>query len=71
MEWESASDASRCEMSSPRISYTPRPAANPAAEQSALAVVYKILLESKGTHPGAPDAGKEINERSGKPIIPE
>ena len=61
-------------MSSPVISYTPRPDATPEAEISALSAVYSFILEcreKRATPESRADAGKEINESSGKSIIPE
>ncbi len=61
--------------SAARISYAPRPDATPKGELNALAAVYRFILDchaKKETAPESrPDAGKEINERSGKAIIPE
>ena len=37
----------------------------------AWAFVFECYHKKEGSRPGAPDAGKEINERSGKAIIPE
>ena len=34
-------------MTSPRITYTPRPGATPEAEISALAACYRIILDSQ------------------------
>ena len=56
--------------------YVPRPDVTPEAEISALAAIYKLCLNSSHVKKGAapesrPDAGKEINERSGKSIIPK
>lgn len=62
-------------MSCPKVIYRPRADAKPDAELSALAGVYRLILDSRakkeGSRPGAPDAGKEINERSGKVSIPK
>lgn len=62
-------------MPEPLISYAPRTDAKPDAELSALAGVYRLILDSRatkeGSRPGAPDAGKEIDERSGKVSIPK
>ena len=62
-------------MSNPSVSYAPRTDATPAAEISAITSVYRFVLDCRakkeGSRPGAPDAGKEINERSGKAIIPK
>ena len=50
-------------MSSPRITYAPRPDATPEAEVSALAAVYRIVLSAKkrGRLPdkSGPDDAKE------------
>ena len=62
-------------MADPTIAYATRPDATPEAELSALAAVYRFILgshkEKEAAPESRPDAGKEINERSGKPIIPE
>lgn len=62
-------------MGKPAISYASRPDATPQAELSALASVYRYVLccrAKKETAPAdRPDAGKEIDERSGKVIIPK
>jgi len=62
-------------MSSPRITYTARPEASPAVELSALSAVFRYVLDchaqKEATRPGSPDAGKEINEQSGKSIVPK
>jgi hypothetical protein len=44
-------------MSSPRITYSPRLDATPEAELSALAAVYKILLDAKKK--AAPSSGPD------------
>jgi hypothetical protein len=60
-------------MNSTRIVYAPRPDAAPETEFSALASVYRLVLESyakkKGSPATAPDARKESNG-SGKQSIP-
>ena len=38
-------------MSSPRITYTPRPDATPEGEVNALAAVYRLILDSKKAFP--------------------
>jgi hypothetical protein len=38
-------------MSSPRITYTPRPDATPEGELTALAAVYRLILDSKKAAP--------------------
>jgi hypothetical protein len=57
----------------PRIAYRTRDDVTPEAEVSVLANVYKFVLERKEAAPrqSRPDAGKEINESSGKRIILE
>jgi hypothetical protein len=59
----------------PRIAYSQLPEAGPEAELSAVANVFGFVLDRRArkeaTRPGSPDAGKEINERSGKIIIPK
>ncbi len=58
-----------------QITYAPRQAATPESEVAALANVYRYIFDchakKKATRPGGPDAGKEIDERSGKVIIPK
>ena len=64
-------------MNSARIVYSQRPdTATPEAEVSALSNVYRFVLDCRVKNEAAPrqsrpDAGKEINESSGKRIIPE
>jgi hypothetical protein len=63
-------------VSSPRITYTPRPDTTPAGELSALAVVYKFILdchaEKKAARPGRPDSAKGgSSDPSAKTIIRE
>ena len=49
-------------MADPTITYSMRPDASQEAELSALAAVYRFVLDSRkkkeGSHPGAPDAAK-------------
>jgi len=58
-----------------RITYVPRHDTGPQPEQAALANVYRFIIASharkEATRPGSPEAGKEIDERSGKSIIPK
>ncbi len=61
-------------MSDVRVTYAQRQDTTPEAERNALAAVYRFVLQAhrdrkKGGPETAPDAGKEINERSGKVII--
>lgn len=62
-------------MSSPQITYAPRNDASP--EAAVLAHVYKFVLDCHAKKEAAtspvsrPDAGKEINEQSGKISIPQ
>lgn len=60
-------------MSSARVSYSARIGATSETEISALAAVYKCVLARREAALGLsrPDAGKEINERSGKISIPQ
>jgi hypothetical protein len=65
-------------MSSPRITYTPRPDATPEGEISALAAVYRfILFESRASkeaaRPGDLDDAKvrSKGDSRAKRIIPE
>ncbi len=63
-------------MADPDFSYFELPDATPEAELSSLAGVYGLIIDSakkRGRLPdkSGPDAGKEINERSGKVIIPK
>ncbi len=62
-------------MADPTITYSRRQDASQEAELSALAAVYRFILDSRKQKEAAPesrpDAGKEINERSGKVIIPK
>jgi hypothetical protein len=57
-----------------RISYAPRSEAMPEAEISALAAVYRLVVNRQALNEAVPenrpDAGNEINEQSGKVIIP-
>ena len=50
-------------MSSPRIAYTPRPDATLEGEASALAAIYRFLLDrhakKEAAHPGATDDAAE------------
>jgi hypothetical protein len=59
----------------PTITYSRRQDASQEAELSALAAVYRFILgshkEKEAAPESRPDAGKEINERSGKVIIPK
>ena len=48
-------------MSSPRISYTPRPDTTPEGELNALAAVYRLILDSKKA---APESRPDAEERS-------
>jgi hypothetical protein len=63
--------------SEPSISYAPRSDTTPEAEASALANVYKFVLsearhaKTEAAPESRPDAGKEINEQSGKISIPQ
>lgn len=60
-------------MSGAHIAYTPRPDATPEAELSALAAVYKFLVERKEAAPESrPDDAKERswNDSSAKQSIP-
>ncbi len=57
-----------------RISYVPRSDATPEAELNTLASIYRFILDSnekEAAPESRPDAGKEINEQSGKPRIPQ
>lgn len=60
-----------------RITYYPREDATPQAEAATLASIYRFVLDTAQqkaaacTPDNGPDAGKEINERSGKVIIPK
>lgn len=62
-------------MDSPRLTYAPLREATHETEISALASVYRFVLDCRAKKEAAPesrpDAGKEINERSGKVIIPK
>ena len=59
-------------MSERRIAYAPRADATPGAEISALANVFRFVLDTKEAAPeNRPEAGKEFDEHSGKRIIPE
>ncbi len=62
-------------MADSAITYATRSDVTPEAELSALAAVYRFILDSRKQKEAAPesrpDAGKEINERSGKVIIPK
>lgn len=55
-------------MPSPVVSYAPRPDATPAAELSALANVYRFVLDchakKEDTRPGAPNDGTKSKENS-------
>jgi hypothetical protein len=56
----------------PRITYVPRHDTGPQPEQAALANVYRFIIASHARKEATrPDAGKEIDERSGKSIIPK
>ncbi len=61
----------------PRITYYPGEDATPQAEAATLASIYRFVLDTAKQKAAAhapgngSNAGKEINERSGKPIIPE
>ena len=62
-------------MSEPRIVYTPRPDATPVAEPSALAAVYKFVLDCRAQKKGgpatAPDSAKKgSDEFSARVRIP-
>jgi hypothetical protein len=61
-------------MNRPDITYAQRSDAKLGDEVVALANVFKFVLDCHSKREAAPesrpDAGKEINERSGKPIIP-
>jgi hypothetical protein len=61
-------------MSSPRITYTPRPDATPEAELSALANVYKLVLDNharkKGSRPAAPDDPERSSDARAESSIP-
>jgi hypothetical protein len=50
-------------VSAPRITYVPRPDANPASELYALGVVYRFILDCRAMKEGrpgtAPDAAKK------------
>jgi hypothetical protein len=58
----------------PAITYTPPPNATPEAEISALASVYKFVLNchamKEAARPGGPDARKENLHDSGNTSIP-
>ncbi len=59
-------------MSSPRISYTPRPNTVPEGEVASLASVYRFILDShakkKASRPGGPDDAEESkNDRTAEP----
>ncbi len=62
-------------LSNPRITYAPRSEATPESELSTLASIYRFILDCHAKKEAAPenrpDAGKEINERSGKSRIPQ
>ena len=62
-------------MSSARIAYSQRADVRAEAEVSVLASIYKLVISrharKEATRPGSPDAGKEINEQSGKSIVPK
>jgi hypothetical protein len=66
-ESESVSGAVQVAMSSPRITYTPRPDATPEAELDALANVYRFVLDCQAKKEGglatAPDDPKKECER--------
>jgi hypothetical protein len=58
----------------PHITYAQRHSFSSEAEASTLANIYKFVLdrrEKRAVPESRPDAGKELNERSGKSIIPE
>ncbi len=62
-------------MNSPHISYSPHPEVTGETEIAALAAIYRLVVNRQAMKEAAPedrpDAGKEINEGSGKDIIPE
>jgi hypothetical protein len=64
-------------MDNRRVVYSPRPDTTPETELSILAAIYRFAVachpQERGRLPdkSGPDAGKEIDERSGKSIIPE
>ncbi len=72
-----ASDVSRVAMDSPRIRYASREGVTPEAEVSALASVYRIVLNSRKanaavTSPGGDDAKeRSLNDSSAAKIILE
>jgi hypothetical protein len=43
-------------MNSPRIKYTPRPDVGPEAETSALAAVYRFIIDCHTKHEAAPES---------------
>jgi hypothetical protein len=63
-------------MHSPKVAYTPRPDAIPESELSALASVYRFILDchakKEATRPGGPDdAMKGSRNDRARTIIPE
>lgn len=58
-----------------RVFYRPSPAAKPEAERSALATVYKFLLEAHISRKGAvaggtPDDARRSDDRADRRILP-
>jgi hypothetical protein len=57
----------------PATTYTQRSGATPEAETSALAAVYKFVLDchakKKATRPGGPDDARKESNGSGKPSV--
>ena len=63
-------------MSSAPVTYSQRPDTTPQTELSALANIYKYVLDchskKEATHPGSPDDGTEFKEDSANEhIIPD
>ncbi len=63
-------------MAEPRNSYSPAPSITPEQARDLRARAWQFVFQchdakKKGGPETAPDAGKEINERSGKVIIPK
>jgi len=50
-------------MTSPRITYTPRPDSAPEAELSALVAIYKFVLDCRAKKEAAPKAAPTMPER--------
>jgi hypothetical protein len=50
-------------MAEARITYTPRPDTSPGAELSALAAVYKFVLDCRAKKEAAPESRPEDPER--------